>query len=46
MYYSENGDELKLFNTLGGMGLRILREHEIMTGIAYVGDDINDFEMI
>lgn len=29
MYYSENGDELKLFNTLGGMGLRILQEHGI-----------------
>lgn len=92
MYYSEDGDELKLFNTLDGMGFRILREHGIMTGIitgeeqklnirraeklkvdiiksgitdklkaikelcvaygiglndiAYVGDDINDLEVI
>ena len=33
MYYSENGDELKRFNTLDGMGLRLLREKGILTGI-------------
>ncbi|MBQ3789939.1 MAG: HAD-IIIA family hydrolase, partial [Lachnospiraceae bacterium] len=33
MYYSENGDELKKFNTKDGMGLRLLREHGILTGI-------------
>lgn len=92
MYYSENGDELKKFNTLDGMGFRILREKGILTGIitsekrelnsrrarklkldiyekgiinklnivqklcdkfhidlrnvAYVGDDINDLELV
>ena len=33
MYYSENGDELKKFNTHDGMGFRILREKGIKTGI-------------
>ncbi len=92
MYYSENGDELKKFNTLDGMGFRLLQEKGILTGIitgekrelnrrraqklkvdiyregvldklsevkrlcehynvslrnvAYVGDDINDIELI
>lgn len=92
MYYSENGDELKKFNTKDGLGFRLLREKGIITGIvtgeereinrrraeklhldelhsgvsdklktvqmlcekygismsevAYVGDDINDLEVI
>ena len=33
MYYSENGDELKKFNTRDGMGLQLLREAGIKTGI-------------
>lgn len=33
MYYSENGDELKKFNTLDGMGLKLLREKKVLTGI-------------
>lgn len=33
MYYSENGDELKKFNTKDGMGFRLLREKGIITGI-------------
>ena len=33
MYYSENGDELKKFNTRDGMGIKLLRERGIMTGI-------------
>ena len=33
MYYSENGDELKKFNTHDGMGFQILREKGIKTGI-------------
>ncbi len=33
MYYSENGDELKKFNTRDGMGFEILRAHGIITGI-------------
>ncbi len=33
MYYSENGDELKRFNTLDGMGFRLLRERGILTGM-------------
>lgn len=31
MYYSENGDELKKFNTKDGMGVQILRDHGIKT---------------
>ena len=33
MYYSENGDELKKFNTRDGMALQMLREKGIKTGI-------------
>lgn len=33
MYYSENGDELKKFNTKDGMGFKLLRENGIITGI-------------
>ena len=33
MYYSENGDELKKFNTRDGMGLQMLREADIKTAI-------------
>lgn len=33
MYYSENGDELKKFNTHDGMAFRLLRESGIKTGI-------------
>lgn len=33
MYYSENGDELKKFNTRDAVGLRRLREHGIRVGI-------------
>ena len=33
MYCSENGDELKKFNTRDGMGFRLLREAGIKTGI-------------
>lgn len=33
MYYSENGDEMKKFNTRDGMGLQLLREKGVKTGI-------------
>lgn len=33
MYYSENGDELKRFNTHDGMAFQLLRENGIKTGI-------------
>lgn len=33
MYYSENGDELKKFNTHDGMGLQLLMKAGIKTGI-------------
>lgn len=33
MYYSENGDELKKFNTRDGMAIQLLREHGIKTAI-------------
>ena len=33
MYYSESGDELKKFNTHDGMGLQLIREKGIKTGI-------------
>lgn len=92
MYYSENGDELKKFNTKDGMGIELLKNKGIITGIitgekreivrkrceklkinelhmgiknklsvidsliekyeltyeeiAYIGDDINDLEVI
>lgn len=39
MYYSENGDELKKFNTLDGMGFSLLREKGIITGII-TGEDV------
>ncbi|MCR3757805.1 N-acylneuraminate cytidylyltransferase [Clostridium felsineum] len=92
MYYSENGDELKKFNTKDGMGIELVKNKGIITGIitgekreivrrrceklkidelhmgirdklsvidrliqkykltyeeiAYIGDDINDLEVI
>ncbi len=33
MYYSENGDELKKFNTHDGMGIQLLKQAGIKTGI-------------
>ena len=33
MYYSENGDELKKFNTRDGMGFALLKQKGILTGI-------------
>ena len=33
MYYTENGDELKKFNTRDGMGFQLLREAGVATGI-------------
>ncbi len=33
MYYSENGDELKKFNTRDGMGFELLRKAGIKTGL-------------
>ena len=33
MYYSENSEELKKFNTRDGMGFQLLREEGIKTGI-------------
>ena len=33
MYYGENGEELKKFNTHDGMGLEILKKHGIKVGI-------------
>lgn len=33
MYYSENGDELKKFNTIDGLGFRLLHEVGIKTGL-------------
>lgn len=39
MYYSENGDELKKFNTKDGMGFKLLREAGIVTGIL-TGEDV------
>jgi len=33
MYYSENGDELKKFNTKDGMGISLLQNFGIITGI-------------
>lgn len=38
MYYSENGDELKKFNTKDGMGFQLLKEKGIITGII-TGED-------
>lgn len=39
MYYTENGDEIKKFNTKDGMGFRILREKGIITGVI-TGEDV------
>ena len=39
MYYCESGDEMKKFNTKDGMGIRILREKGIITGIV-TGEDV------
>ena len=33
MYYSENGDELKKFNTRDGMALKMLHDNGVPTGI-------------
>ena len=33
MYYTENGDEIKKFNTKDGMGFAILKSYGILTGI-------------
>lgn len=33
MYYSEQGDELKKFNTRDGMGFKLLQKNGILTGI-------------
>jgi N-acylneuraminate cytidylyltransferase len=33
MYYSENGDELKKFNTRDGMGIKLLKENGIKIAI-------------
>lgn len=38
MYYSENGDELKKFNTRDGVGIARLRDEGIITGII-TGED-------
>ena len=38
MYYSEKGDELKKFNTLDGMGFKLLKEKGIKTGIVTAED--------
>jgi N-acylneuraminate cytidylyltransferase len=40
MYYSENGDELKKFNTKDGKGFELLREKGYITGII-TGENIN-----
>ncbi len=39
MYYSENGDELKKFNTHDGMGFKLLKDRGILTGII-TGEDV------
>jgi len=38
MYYTEQGDEIKKFNTKDGMGFRLLREKNIIIGIV-TGED-------
>ncbi|HZJ76404.1 MAG TPA: HAD hydrolase family protein [Oscillospiraceae bacterium] len=40
MYYSENGDELKKFNTKDGMGIQLLREKGIET-IIITGENVD-----
>lgn len=39
MYYSENGDELKKFNTKDGLGFGLLKQNGILTGII-TGEDV------
>lgn len=39
MYYSENGDELKKFNTKDGLGFGLLRKNGILSGII-TGEDV------
>lgn len=39
MYYSNSGDELKKFNTKDGMGLKMLHEKGVITGII-TGEDV------
>lgn len=42
MYYSENGDELKKFNTRDGMGLKMLQQSGIKVGVITAEDrDLN-----
>jgi len=42
MYYSENGDELKKFNTRDGMGLKLLQKSGIKVGVITAEDrDLN-----
>ena len=47
MYYSENGDELKKFNTRDGMGIQLLREKGIKTAIITKENTkiVDDFSM-
>jgi len=33
MYYTENGDEMKKFNSKDGLGFRLLREKGVLTGL-------------
>lgn len=33
MYYTESGDEFKMFNTLDGMGFELLRKASVKTGL-------------
>ncbi len=40
MYYTEQGDEIKKFNTRDGMGFRLLRERNFIIGII-TGEDRN-----
>jgi len=40
MYYSENGDELKKFNTKDGKGFELLRKNSYITGII-TGENVN-----
>lgn len=41
MYYSENGDCMKKFNTIDGMGFELLRNNDIKTAI--ITGETNDF---
>ena len=40
MYYSENGDESKRFNTKDGKGFELLKNHDYITGLI-TGENIN-----